>query len=325
MPESRIPGGMPALVLTAGVGTRLRPLTYVRAKAAIPVNGDPLARRVVRWLASQGVRDVILNLHHLPESIAAVMGDGRELGVRLRYSWEQPLLGSAGGPRHALPLLVDDSADTFLVVNGDTLTALEISALLAAHAQSGALVTMAVIPNPQPHKYGGVAVASDGTVTGFTHPARDTTNYHFIGVQVVSARAFEGLPDGVPAESVAALYPRLIDEQHGSVRAFVCNVSFHDIGTPADYLSTSLTLATAEGDRLIPANATIHPTARIARTAVWDDVAIGANAHLTECVVGDGVRIPDAAEFTRCAIVAARGRAPREDERLSGDLLIRDF
>src|SRR6185295_13664273 len=98
-----------ALVLTAGLGTRLRPLTYVRAKAAVPVNGETLARRVVRWLTSFGIRDFVLNLHHLPASITASVGDGSDLGARVRYSWENPVLGSAGGPRRALPLLTDSS------------------------------------------------------------------------------------------------------------------------------------------------------------------------------------------------------------------------
>src|SRR6185436_1014447 len=128
-----------ALVLTACLGTRLEPLTYVRAKAAVPVNGETLARRVVRWLTSFGIREFVLNLHHLPASITASVGDGSDLGARVRYSWENPVLGSAGGPRHALPLLTD-SADRgsrrFIIVNGDTLTNVNIAAMLAAHLQS---------------------------------------------------------------------------------------------------------------------------------------------------------------------------------------------
>ncbi len=96
-----------ALLLTAGLGTRLQPLTYVRAKAAVPINGEPLVRRVIRILATAGIRDLVLNLHHRPQSIAACVGDGSDLDVRVRYSWEQPVLGSAGGPRRALPLVVD--------------------------------------------------------------------------------------------------------------------------------------------------------------------------------------------------------------------------
>ena len=110
----------PALVLTAGLGTRLRPLTLVRAKPAVPIAGEPLVRRIITWLRSAGVSDLVLNLHHLPETIASVVGDGSDLRVRVRYSWEQPaVLGTAGGPRRALPLL---SGGTFLIVNGDTLT-----------------------------------------------------------------------------------------------------------------------------------------------------------------------------------------------------------
>src|SRR5262249_12811551 len=92
----------PALVLTAGLGTRLRPLTTARAKPAIPVAGEPMIRRIIAWLVRHGVRDLVLNLHHLPASLTAIVGDGSDLAARVRYSWEQPIvLGSAGGPRLA--------------------------------------------------------------------------------------------------------------------------------------------------------------------------------------------------------------------------------
>ncbi len=317
-------------MLTAGLGTRLRPLTYVRAKGAVPVNGEPLARRVVRWLAIQGVREAVLNLHHRPESIAAVVGDGADLGVRVRYSWEDPVLGSAGGPRHALPLLVDDPTEgttTFVIVNGDTLTDLTLNDVVDAHRASGALVTMVVIPNPRPEKYGGVLI-DDGSgpvaaVTGFTTPKPDLRSYHFIGVQIAEPRAFDTLPDRVPAESVGALYPRLIAERPGSIRAFVCDAPFHDIGTPADYLATSLALAAVEGNALVAPSASVDASATLERTAVWDDVTVGAGARVVDCVICDGARIPPGAAFTRKAIVPARGRTPRDDETIQDDLLIR--
>src|ERR1700686_3220149 len=120
-----------ALILSAGLGTRLRPLTTVRAKPAIPVAGDPIVRRIARWLAGSGAPDVGVNLHHLPDTIARVLGDGSDLGARVRYSWEQPaVLGSAGVPRLALPML---EADTFFVVNGDTITDLDLRGLASAH------------------------------------------------------------------------------------------------------------------------------------------------------------------------------------------------
>jgi len=156
---------IPALVLTAGLATRLRPLSFVRAKAAMPVGGEPIVRRILRQLRASGIQEAVLNLHHLPHTITRVVGDGSDLDMRIRYSWEQPVLGSAGGPRQALPLL---DAGTFVIVNGDTLTDVDITALLAEHKQSGALVTMTVVPPEPGAQYGGVRVESDGAVTGFT-------------------------------------------------------------------------------------------------------------------------------------------------------------
>jgi NDP-sugar pyrophosphorylase family protein len=320
-----------ALLLTAGVGTRLRPLTTVRAKAAVPINGEALVRRVIRGLAATGVRDIVLNLHHRPASIAALVGDGSDLGVRVRYSWEQPLLGSAGGPRHALALLADSDQDDFLIVNGDTLTDVDIWALVARHRESSALVTMALIPNPRPDHYGGVLVAGDGAVTGFTRARQPATagdgppTFHFIGVQVASARAFARLEDGVPAESVNALYPRFMAEQPGSVAGFVSQASFLDIGTPRDCLDTSVALARVEGARFAGARTRIADSAVLVRSVVWDDVTVGARAHLQDCIVADGARIPDGARYERCALVPARDLVPVAGERIDGELLVRSF
>ena len=297
----------PALVLTAGLGTRLRPLTYVRAKAAVPVNGETLARRAVRWLVSQGVTDLVLNLHHLPATVTGSVGDGSDLGARVRYSWENPVLGSAGGPRHALPLLADPRG-VFVIVKGDTLTDVDVELLLAHHRDSRARVTMALIPNPRPDKYGGVLVSADGFVTGFARAGGIAPSFHFIGVQAADGHVFAGLEDGVPWESVNTLYPRLIADDPHSIGAFVCDASFRDIGTPADYLETSLQLAELEGDHLVSGCGTrVAPGARVTRSAVWDDVTIGRGAELTECVVCDGVRVPPGAAYHRVAIVRPPG------------------
>ncbi|HXW07040.1 MAG TPA: NDP-sugar synthase [Vicinamibacterales bacterium] len=330
MPDSER-GAPPALVLTAGLGTRLRPLTYVRAKAAVPVNGEPLARRVIRWLAVQGVCDLVLNLHHLPHTIAATLGEGADLGVRIRYSWEQPILGSAGGPRRALPLLTG-AGGPFLIVNGDTLTDLDLGALLARHEAAGAAVTMAVIPNPRPDKYGSVIVAPDGWVTGFSgrrragekpvHRADGFDAFHFIGVQVAHASVFQHLEDGMLAESVADLYPRLLRERPRSIAAHVCRASFQDIGTPSDYFETCLSLAASEGSHLVGRDrVAVDESARLERTVVWDDVTVGAGARLTRCIVADGARVPPGTTLEGCAIVPAGSLTPAPGERIERGLL----
>jgi NDP-sugar pyrophosphorylase family protein len=317
-----------ALILAAGLGTRLRPLTSVRAKAAVPVNGIPLVRRVMSWLVSEGVTDQVINLHHRPASIAASVGDGVDLGARVRYSWENPVLGSAGGPRHALPLLTDrinPGDDAFVIVNGDTLTDLRLPALMDRHLGSGARVTMALIPNPRPEFYGGVRV-DDGWITGFTRPGTGETSYHFIGVQAAHPSAFSELEDGVPAESVNWLYPRLIRETPRSVAACIVGAPFSDIGTPADYLQASLRLAADEGDRLVSrAGTDIHPSATLNRTAVWDDVQIGAGTVLNDCIVCDGVRVSAGSRYERCALVPFTGQPIHSDERREGDLVVRRY
>jgi mannose-1-phosphate guanylyltransferase len=309
---------IPALVLTAGLATRLRPLSLVRAKAALPVAGEPLARRILRTLRAAGVTDAVLNLHYLPETLTARIGDGSDIGMRVRYSWEVPVLGSAGGPRRALPLL----ASTFLIVNGDTLTDVELGAVVAAHRQHGALVTMAVVPNSEPEKYGGVAVDGDGIVTGFVRRGSAMPSYHFIGVQVAEAEAFAALPDNVPHESVTALYPALINGRRDAIRAYICAAEFMDIGTPGDYLATSLLLSRRHGTGPTPGRDTrVHPSARIEDSILWDDVEVGEATLLRQCVVTDGVRVPDDTSWVGVSIRRAAGELAAGERRI-GDLAI---
>lgn len=317
---------LPTLLLTAGLGTRLRPLSAVRAKPALPVAGEPLVRRILRWLAASGVTDAVLNLHHRPQTVCAVVGDGADLGVRVRYSLENPVLGSAGGPRRALPLL---ASPRFLIVNGDTLTNVDLGEVAASHANTGALVTMAVVPNHAPERYGGVLVDDDGVVVGFTGRGSARSSWHFIGVQVAEAVAFSSVPPDQPAESVGWLYPALLRDRPGSIRAWRCDASFVDIGTPADYLATSLRLAGEEAGpapalppSLVGARANVAASARLDRTILWDDVEVGADAWLTECVVADGVRVPPGVRWTRRAVVPAGLCPPAAGDELVGDLLL---
>ena len=237
-----------ALVLTAGLGTRLRPLTRVRAKPAMPVGGDALVRRIVGWLAAAGATRLVLNLHHLPETVTAEVGDGADLGARVRYSWEQPVvLGSAGGPRQALDIV---GADPFFLVNGDTLTDLDPATMAAEHARSGALVTLALVPNTAPRQYGGVRLDGDGRVTGFVPrgPAAEGS-CHFIGVQVVAAEVFAGLAPGRPARSIGGVYDALVAARPGSIRGLLTEARFWDVGTVADYRATARAFGSGDGNQ----------------------------------------------------------------------------
>jgi len=308
-------------VLTAGRGTRLGLLSALRAKPALPVAGDPLVRRILRWLARHDVRDAVLNLHHRPETITAAVGDGSDLGVRVRYSWEPRLLGSAGGPRHALPLI---DAPRFWIVNGDTLHAMDLAPMARAHAARGALVTMALVANPRPDRYGGVVV-DDGWITGFTAPGSAGPSWHFIGVQLAEADAFADLADDEPAESVSGVYRALVGPGPSRVAAFVTDAPFRDIGTPADYLATSLAVAREEGFGDTPppgAASRVHRTARLTRSVVWDEVTIEPDVELTECVVADRAHVPAGMRLERRIVLPADAAADATGAARVGDVVV---
>jgi mannose-1-phosphate guanylyltransferase len=224
------------LVLSAGLGTRLGAITKRLAKPVVPIGDQTIGERVLRWLCREGITDVVMNLHHLPETITSVIGDGAHLGMAVRYSWEPTLLGSAGGPRHALPLI---NSDPFLIVNGDTLTDVALGPVVDAHRQSGADVTMVVIKNPAPDRYNGVIADADNVVTGFIPKGHSSSSWHFVGIQVVNKGVFAPLPDNTPIETVSGVYRDLVGALP-RVRVFPVDATFHDVGTPEDYEATCL-------------------------------------------------------------------------------------
>lgn len=315
-----------AILLAAGYGTRLAPLSWVRAKAALPVAGEPIIRRQIRWLAAAGVRRVVVNLHHLPASITALVGHGHDLDVDVRYSWEPVVLGSGGGPRRAFDLLDRDRA---YVVNGDTLTDLDLAALAAAHAAHQPLVTMASTPDARPG-YNALAVDANGCFAGVTRaghapaPGHERHRHvHFIGVQVAERAAFAAASPDVPSETLKSLYPALIAHDASSVRVWPSPVAFHDIGTPADYLATVLAVAAAEGRPLDRGDdVTVAEGAEVTGTVVWNDVGIGAGAVVRDCILADGVRVPPGRRLSRVAVVPRAVVPDRAHGEADGDLWI---
>lgn len=285
-----------ALILAAGLGTRLQPLSTYRAKPALPVAGTPLIARMLRHLRGAGVRRVVINLHHRADSITRIVGDGSTFDLDVKYSWETTILGSAGGPARAVPLL---EADRFLIVNGDMITDVDVRALVARHVDTNALVTMAVIDGLP--GYNGVIADARGIVSGF---GKRPGAFHFIGVQVVNASVFAGIRIDASSETVHGFYPQLIATKPEAVRVFHSKASYFDIGSPRGYLETVKTIAAREGralDRgagcIVAADASLH------NTILWDRVTIGAGAKLNDCIVADDVAVPPGSEYSRSSLV----------------------
>ena len=250
------------------------------------------------------------------ETIAALVGDGADLGVRVRYSWEQPVLvrpAARGAPCRSL---TDDDDDDFLIVNGDTLTDLDSGALVARAPCLRRPGDDGADPEPAAGQYGGVlrrrrTGGSPDSRAAAAAPARRPT-YHFIGVQVAEARAFAGArrrragrigQHSLSAadrrrrpRSIAALRVRRQLSSTSARRATTCETTLR---------SPRRERATARSARARRS----HASAALERTAVWDDVSVGAGASLLDCVVGDGVAIPRGSSFERCAIVPAAGRS----------------
>ncbi len=260
----------------------------------------------MRYAHSQGVRRAVLNLHHLPETITALVGDGSDLGVGVQYSFESPVLGSAGGPRKALSLLPDED---FFIINGDTLTTVDFAALEAHHRETGALATIAVIPNQWPDRYSGLILDSIGRFHSVAPRGSHARSYHVVGVQMAHPSAFARLPLNEPAESISGAYRGLVAENPGAVRAFLCGSEFVDIGTPKDYLEASAVIGHREGKPFphVGEGCDIDPTADLSDSILWDRVRIGARAALRRCIVADDVEIPAGATFENCVIIQKAG------------------
>jgi mannose-1-phosphate guanylyltransferase len=203
---------MKAFVLAAGAGTRLRPLTDDRPKPMIEVAGRPLLEHTIRRLARAGVDDVVVNLHYAGEVIERHLGDGRAWGMRIQYSYEPVLLGTAGA---LVPWRAHLSDGTFLVVYGDNLTTCRYEALLETHRRSEASVTLALFWRDDPTQSGIADVAADGRIVRFLEKPRPEDVFsHWVnaGLLALEPETLAWLPDGGAADFGRELLPRWVAE-----------------------------------------------------------------------------------------------------------------
>src|SRR4051794_15648187 len=184
---------MQALILAGGEGTRLRPLTSTVPKPVVPLVDRPFITYMLEWLRGHEVDDIVLSLGHMASGVRNVLGDGQGLGVRLRYMEEPEPRGTGGAVKLAEPFL----EERFLVLNGDVLTDIDLSAQIAAHDRTGARATLALIPVADPTAYGLVRLAADGAVTEFVEkpsPDQIDTNLISAGAYVVNRDVLDLMP-----------------------------------------------------------------------------------------------------------------------------------
>src|SRR6266852_3475577 len=276
---------MKAMILAAGYGARLWPLTADRTKPSLPVLGKPLVGYVAEYLAQQGIEDVIVNLHHRPDSVRAALGDGSQFGVRLQYVHEPAILGTSGALDNAREMI---GADTFVVINGKLITDIDLRAAIETHQQTKALATLVLRRNLARERF-SIVETRNGFVTRFAGmpgpaPASDSFESDaplmFTGIQIMDPRIFDYIPPGVFSHSTMDVFPQAIAKGE-RIAAHVAEGMWFELSTLPRYLDISLALLNQRGlDLYTGRNASIDQRANVHESILWDDVIVEGDARV---------------------------------------------
>jgi len=318
---------MKAMILAAGFGARLKPLTLSLPKPMFPVLNRPLLEHTLNFLSSQGIQDIIVNVHHLPQKIVEYFGDGSDFGVRLLFSREEKILGTAGGLKKAQEFL---KSETFLVMNSDVLADINLASILKVHKEKNSFLTLVVREDAKPEKYKPIQLADDGRITRFVdasikYPSRTTRRVMFTGIQIMEPEIFSRIPGDKFFGTTEDVFPSMIKEGL-PVYGALHKKYWIDIGTretyiqaQADALEGKLALKTtpsrnSQGPLIVPPvhigkdceisnNAQVGPHAvlgdgcRLRSGAVvensilWEGATIGSGTTVQNSIIGKGVAI----------------------------------
>jgi NDP-sugar pyrophosphorylase family protein len=299
---------MRAMILAAGLGTRMRPLSLLRPKPILPVRALPLIAHPLAWLAHHGVREVILNLHHMPEATRAAAEAWAPPGLALRFSDEPVLLGTGGGIRRAAAFLRE--SDPSLVLSGDMICDLDLAELVARHRARGDAATLALRRDPRADRFGTIGVDAAGCVRRIARRfdlGGETGAGIYVHATVLSARSFDWMPDReVFSHLDDWLAPRLAGGAR-DVRGELYEPSrclWEPVGTPDEYLAANLqplslsyldadARARAAGARLEPglvigAGARLGRDVALERAVVWDGESVPDGLHASDGVFAGG-------------------------------------
>ena len=317
---------MKAVVLVGGEGTRLRPLTLSAPKQMLPIVGVPMIERVLTYLASHGVDEAVLSLGYLPDAFTEAYPGGRAAGVSLTYAVEPEPLDTAGAVRFAATFAGIN--ETFVVVNGDVLTDMDLTSLVAFHRERGAEGTIHLHPVADPSAFGVVPTASDGRVTAFVEkPPRDEapTNEINAGTYVLEPSVLARIAANGRVSIERETFPAMVRD--GGLYARADNRYWIDTGTPSAYLEANfdyvegrrgLAIAPDLGDRgdgvyvegesdlrgdviahsVVFAGCTLEPGARVEHSVLGRGSVISAGALVTDCVLMDDCRVAADASVT---------------------------
>jgi len=302
---------MQAVVLVGGEGTRLRPLTSTMPKPVVPLVDRPFMAYMLEWLRRHGVDDVIMSCGFKADRVRDALGDGSQFGLALRYLEEPEPRGTAGALKYAEEHL----AERFLMLNGDVLSDMDLSAQVAQHEATGATATLALVPVEDPSAYGLVRIGGDNAVKGFLEkpsPEEIDTDLISAGAYVLDRSILDLIAPDANVSIEREIWPQLVGN---GLYAFPHQAYWLDIGTPQTYLQATFDILegnveTAVTEHIGPGcdiaadahvgrvtvlgpNVKVGAHSRIDRAVVLEGSEIGAHCELSACIVGPGARIGD--------------------------------
>ena len=304
---------MKAVIMAGGEGTRLRPLTSSQPKPLIPIANRPMMEHVLRLLTRHGFDEVVVTLAFHPQMIRTYFGDGSEFGVRIKYATEETPLGTAGSVRNAREQL----KETFLVISGDVLTDIDLSAVVDFHREHGAMATLALKSMENPLDFGIVITHEGGAVERFLEKPTwgqvfsDTVN---TGIYVLEPEVFDYIPEGQSVDFSENVFPKLLADGE-RICGHVGEGYWEDVGTVEAYLRAHRDILRGKVDLELPGfraaqgvwlgeGAEVDPAARIQGPAIIGDYCrVEANARLGHyTVLGTNVVVRKEADLERAVV-----------------------
>ena len=292
---------MKGLILAGGKGTRLRPLTINTPKPVVPVANSPFLLYQIDLMRSGGIQEIILSLSYQPRKIEDLLKDGSDYGVWIQYAVEGTPLGTGGAFKNA-----EENIDsTTVVFNGDVLTSLDLSSVIARHRETGAVATLVLTPVENPSAYGLVETSPDGWVQRFIEkpgPEEVTCNTINAGIYVLEPSVLKYIPKGEAYSFERGLFPMLLEHKE-PVLSFILDQYWIDIGTPQKYLEVHQDILAKKftSPRVSPSaldRAMLPPGTILDQKSIVDqDVTIRSGVRIENSVIGRNCKIDEGAQI----------------------------
>ena len=309
---------MKGIILAAGFGTRFRPVTYLFPKPVLPLCNRPIIGYAMEAMLSAGIRDIAVNLHHLPDELEAAVTAEFGSRCRLHFSREASILGTGGAIRRLGEWIGD--AEDFVLMNGDTVQQPPLAQMIEKHLALRPLATLLLRKPPAGDRFTPV-ILHDGRVIGFGETDSAGERLMFAGAHVISSSILQELPDRDFSGITEDVYFRVAIANESRIAAVVGEGVWFDVGSPARYLLAHNGVLSAmkagsmgvpadsriDGDALLDLTAEVHgfvsgsavgpssrigPGSRVEGSAIWGDVVLDEGAHVVDSILCRGVRVP---------------------------------